>query len=194
MPQSTVPSMSPGCCQPAVPLAPDRVDTLEDSELIGDDLDSLLDCFSTEQESTEVKYLFVLCLDLCAQMFVCFKVIASCRRSAALASQNLIESFSRFFCCCPSSLKFLSPCSPDPHPERILGSQQDIHPHTNSSFGPARTNTPATPGLLQLRRQPTQLPGFLFRWWAQHYDRSTGYPGQPPNLAGSGCLRQLLGS
>ncbi|AWP18587.1 putative zinc finger CCCH domain-containing protein 7B-like [Scophthalmus maximus] len=53
MPQSTVPSMSPGCCQPAVPLAPDRVDTLEDSELIGDDLDSLLDCFSTEQESTE---------------------------------------------------------------------------------------------------------------------------------------------
>ncbi|XP_035470232.1 zinc finger CCCH domain-containing protein 7B isoform X3 [Scophthalmus maximus] len=45
--------IAPGCCQPAVPLAPDRVDTLEDSELIGDDLDSLLDCFSTEQESTE---------------------------------------------------------------------------------------------------------------------------------------------
>ncbi|XP_019962418.1 zinc finger CCCH domain-containing protein 7B-like isoform X2 [Paralichthys olivaceus] len=55
MPQSTATSMSPKCSQPVVPSMPDRVETdmVEDSELMGDDLDSLLDGFSTEQELTE---------------------------------------------------------------------------------------------------------------------------------------------
>ncbi|KAM7386464.1 hypothetical protein PAMA_009197 [Pampus argenteus] len=43
----------PNCRQPAVASVPDRLDTLEDSELMGDDLDRLLDCFPNEQESTE---------------------------------------------------------------------------------------------------------------------------------------------
>ncbi|XP_039976336.1 zinc finger CCCH-type containing 7Ba isoform X2 [Xiphias gladius] len=53
MPQSTIPSIPRSCRQPAVSPVPDRVDPLEDSELMGDDLDSLLDCFPTEQESTD---------------------------------------------------------------------------------------------------------------------------------------------
>ncbi|XP_071330413.1 zinc finger CCCH domain-containing protein 7B-like [Trachinotus anak] len=49
MPQSTIPST-----QPAAFSVADRVDVLEDSELMGDDLDSLLDGFPTgEQEPTE---------------------------------------------------------------------------------------------------------------------------------------------
>ncbi|XP_034448955.1 zinc finger CCCH domain-containing protein 7B-like [Hippoglossus hippoglossus] len=54
MPLSTVPSMFPSFLQPVVPSMPDRVetDTVEDSELIGDDLDSLLDGFSPEQETS----------------------------------------------------------------------------------------------------------------------------------------------
>ncbi|GAA6215588.1 zinc finger CCCH domain-containing protein 7B-like [Lates japonicus] len=53
MPQSTIPSILPSNRQPAVSLVPDKVDTLEDSEVMGEDLDSLLDCVPTEQEPTE---------------------------------------------------------------------------------------------------------------------------------------------
>ncbi|XP_075940873.1 zinc finger CCCH domain-containing protein 7B-like isoform X1 [Anarhichas minor] len=52
MPQSFISSPAP-CRQPAVSSVPDMVDTLEDSELMGDDLDSLLDCFPNETEPTE---------------------------------------------------------------------------------------------------------------------------------------------
>ncbi|XP_031726766.1 zinc finger CCCH domain-containing protein 7B-like isoform X4 [Anarrhichthys ocellatus] len=52
MPQSFIPSSAP-CRQPAVSSVPDKVDTLEDSEVMGDDLDSLLDCFPNETEPTE---------------------------------------------------------------------------------------------------------------------------------------------
>ncbi|XP_044038473.1 zinc finger CCCH domain-containing protein 7B-like isoform X2 [Siniperca chuatsi] len=53
MPESSFPSTTPSCRQPAVSSVPDTADTLEDSELMGDDLDSLLDCFPNEQEPTE---------------------------------------------------------------------------------------------------------------------------------------------
>ncbi|XP_045929095.1 zinc finger CCCH domain-containing protein 7B-like isoform X1 [Micropterus dolomieu] len=53
MSQPSSPSTTPSCHQPAVFKVPDTVDTLEDSELMGDDLDSLLDCFPNEQEPTE---------------------------------------------------------------------------------------------------------------------------------------------
>lgn len=45
----------PPSTQPAAALVPDALAVLEDSELMGDDLDSLLDCFSTEQETTQVQ-------------------------------------------------------------------------------------------------------------------------------------------
>ncbi|XP_068434358.1 zinc finger CCCH domain-containing protein 7B-like isoform X2 [Clinocottus analis] len=51
MPQSSIHSPAPSCHQPAVSSVPDIVDTCEDFELMGDDLDSLLDGFS--QEPTE---------------------------------------------------------------------------------------------------------------------------------------------
>lgn len=49
MPQSSIASPAPSCRQPAVSSVPD----MEDSELMGDDLDSLLDCFPNEQDPTE---------------------------------------------------------------------------------------------------------------------------------------------
>lgn len=54
MPQSSCTLSSPNHSKPAFFRLPDRVDTLEDSEVIGDDLDSLLDNFSTEPEPTQV--------------------------------------------------------------------------------------------------------------------------------------------
>ncbi|XP_070703241.1 zinc finger CCCH domain-containing protein 7B-like [Pempheris klunzingeri] len=53
MPQSSLPSTTPSSQQRAASSVPDIMDPLEDSELMGDDLDSLLDCFSNEQEPTE---------------------------------------------------------------------------------------------------------------------------------------------
>ncbi|XP_054462711.1 zinc finger CCCH-type containing 7Ba isoform X2 [Anoplopoma fimbria] len=53
MPQSSIPSPVPSYHQPAVSSVPDTLNTLEDSELMGDDLDSLLDCFRNETEPTE---------------------------------------------------------------------------------------------------------------------------------------------
>ncbi|KAK2833770.1 hypothetical protein Q5P01_017659 [Channa striata] len=53
-PQSTVTSTLSSCSQPSVPLA-NRMDTLDDLELMGDDLDSLLDCFPTEQKPAEIQ-------------------------------------------------------------------------------------------------------------------------------------------
>ncbi|XP_029294224.1 zinc finger CCCH domain-containing protein 7B-like isoform X2 [Cottoperca gobio] len=53
MPQSSIASPTPSYRQPSASSIADRVDTLEDSELMGDDLDSLLDCFSNEQGLTE---------------------------------------------------------------------------------------------------------------------------------------------
>ncbi|XP_034394534.1 zinc finger CCCH-type containing 7Ba isoform X2 [Cyclopterus lumpus] len=53
MPQSSIRSPAPSCRQPAVSTVPDIVDTLEDFELMGDDLDSLLDGFPNETEPTE---------------------------------------------------------------------------------------------------------------------------------------------
>lgn len=49
MPPSTIPST-----QPAANLVPEPLDMLEDPELMGEELDSLLDCFPTEQETTRV--------------------------------------------------------------------------------------------------------------------------------------------
>lgn len=42
---------------PTNAAAPEKVDAIEDSELMGDDLDSLLDCVSTDMDTTEVKSL-----------------------------------------------------------------------------------------------------------------------------------------
>ncbi|KAM9843096.1 zinc finger CCCH domain-containing protein 7B-like [Aulostomus maculatus] len=52
MPHST-PAVKSGCRQPTN-LVPNRVNTVDDSELIGDDLDSLLDFYPREQEPTKV--------------------------------------------------------------------------------------------------------------------------------------------
>lgn len=54
MPQPSFPSTPPSCNVPAVSAVPDTVGALEDSERLGDDLDSLLDCFPTEQGPTEI--------------------------------------------------------------------------------------------------------------------------------------------
>ncbi|XP_035805332.2 zinc finger CCCH domain-containing protein 7B-like isoform X3 [Amphiprion ocellaris] len=51
MPQPSFPCTPPSSNQPAVYAVPD---SLEDSERLGDDLDSLLDCFPTEQGPTEI--------------------------------------------------------------------------------------------------------------------------------------------
>lgn len=56
MPHSSRPSTTPNCRQPAVAIVPDKLDTLEDSELMGDDLDSLLDCFPNEQVPAEAAF------------------------------------------------------------------------------------------------------------------------------------------
>lgn len=56
MPHSSCPSTTPNCRQPAVASVPDRLDTLADSELMGDDLDSLLDCLPNEKEPTEAAF------------------------------------------------------------------------------------------------------------------------------------------
>lgn len=97
---------------------------------------------------------------------------------------------SLFFVFHPSSLEFPSPCFPDPHPGSLLSLHQNIHLHTNSSFCPARTNTPATPGLLQLGHQPTQLLGLLCRCWTQHCNCDTGYPRRPLDLWNWRCYRR----
>lgn len=55
MPQATTPSTVP--VSSTVPVL---VDTVDDSELMGDDLDSLLDCVPNDQEPPEVKSVFVL--------------------------------------------------------------------------------------------------------------------------------------
>ena len=53
-------STPPTCSQAAGPVVPD-LDAVEDLEVIGDDLDSLLDSFTSEQEPAEVKCaIFVL--------------------------------------------------------------------------------------------------------------------------------------
>uniref|UniRef100_A0A4W6DF91 Zinc finger CCCH-type containing 7B n=1 Tax=Lates calcarifer TaxID=8187 RepID=A0A4W6DF91_LATCA len=54
MPQSTIPSIPPSSCQPAISLVPDKVDTLEDSEVMGEDLDSLLDCPHTTSTCAQI--------------------------------------------------------------------------------------------------------------------------------------------
>ncbi|KAJ4932386.1 hypothetical protein JOQ06_010809 [Pogonophryne albipinna] len=53
MPQSSVPSRAPSFRQPAVASFPEMLDNLDDTELMGDDLDSLLDGFPVEQAPTE---------------------------------------------------------------------------------------------------------------------------------------------
>uniref|UniRef100_A0A3Q1EYM7 Zinc finger CCCH-type containing 7Ba n=1 Tax=Acanthochromis polyacanthus TaxID=80966 RepID=A0A3Q1EYM7_9TELE len=54
MPQPSFPSTPPSCNQPSVYAVSDTVGALEDSERLGDDLDSLLDCFPTEQGPAEI--------------------------------------------------------------------------------------------------------------------------------------------
>ncbi|KAI4822139.1 hypothetical protein KUCAC02_007701 [Chaenocephalus aceratus] len=54
MPQSSVPSRAPSFRQPAVASFPEMLDNLDDTELMGDDLDSLLDGFPEEQARTEL--------------------------------------------------------------------------------------------------------------------------------------------
>ncbi|XP_010787205.1 uncharacterized protein [Notothenia coriiceps] len=53
MPQSSVPSRAPSFRQPAVASFPEMLNNLEDTELMGDDLDSLLDDFPEVQAPTE---------------------------------------------------------------------------------------------------------------------------------------------
>lgn len=64
MPHSSRPSTNTSCHQPAVASVHDKLDTFEDLEVIGDDLDSLLDCFPNEQEPVKVKSQLVMCLSL----------------------------------------------------------------------------------------------------------------------------------
>ncbi|KAM6905372.1 zinc finger CCCH domain-containing protein 7B-like [Xenentodon cancila] len=52
-PEDRVSSTPPVGGQPAPPATPDRGEPVDDSEVIGDDLDSLLDSFSTEQGPSE---------------------------------------------------------------------------------------------------------------------------------------------
>lgn len=56
VPQPPVSSTPPVCSPPASSEVPDVLDAVEDSEVIGDDLDSLLDSFSSEQGPAEVKH------------------------------------------------------------------------------------------------------------------------------------------
>lgn len=56
MPQSSFPSTITGCSTPTNAAAPEKVDTIEDSELMGDDIDSLLDCVSTEPGAAEAVF------------------------------------------------------------------------------------------------------------------------------------------
>ncbi|XP_029946147.1 zinc finger CCCH domain-containing protein 7A-like [Salarias fasciatus] len=56
LPQSSHTLSSPNHNTPAFSRLPDRLESLEDSELMGDDLDSLLDDFSTQPEQTEVAF------------------------------------------------------------------------------------------------------------------------------------------
>ncbi|XP_033998686.1 zinc finger CCCH domain-containing protein 7B-like [Trematomus bernacchii] len=53
MPQSSVPSRAPSFRQPAVASFPEMLDNLDDTELMGDDLDRLLDDFPEEHAPTE---------------------------------------------------------------------------------------------------------------------------------------------
>jgi len=55
VPKSTFASTSPVDSLPASFLLPDSREAVEDSELMGDDLDSLLDGIPTEQGPAEVK-------------------------------------------------------------------------------------------------------------------------------------------
>lgn len=54
VPQSSFPSTPTSCSTPTNSAVPERSGTIEDSELMGDDIDSLLDCVSTEPETAEV--------------------------------------------------------------------------------------------------------------------------------------------
>ncbi|KAF7646029.1 hypothetical protein LDENG_00194770 [Lucifuga dentata] len=56
MPQSFVPSDLPSPRQPAVPSVSNDLDTLDDTELMGEDLDSLLDCFPNEQTHIQASF------------------------------------------------------------------------------------------------------------------------------------------
>ncbi|XP_035766703.1 zinc finger CCCH domain-containing protein 7B-like [Neolamprologus brichardi] len=53
VPQSSFPSTPTSCSTPTNSAVPERAGTIEDSELMGDDIDSLLDCVSTEPETAE---------------------------------------------------------------------------------------------------------------------------------------------
>ncbi|XP_026021389.1 zinc finger CCCH domain-containing protein 7B-like [Astatotilapia calliptera] len=53
VPQSSFPSTPTSCSTPTNSAVPERSGTIEDSELMGDDIDSLLDCVSTEPETAE---------------------------------------------------------------------------------------------------------------------------------------------
>uniref|UniRef100_A0A3B4HD84 Zinc finger CCCH domain-containing protein 7B-like n=1 Tax=Pundamilia nyererei TaxID=303518 RepID=A0A3B4HD84_9CICH len=52
VPQSSFPSTPTSCSTPTNSAVPERSGTIEDSELMGDDIDSLLDCVSTDGTST----------------------------------------------------------------------------------------------------------------------------------------------
>uniref|UniRef100_A0A3Q4G8S2 Zinc finger CCCH-type containing 7B n=1 Tax=Neolamprologus brichardi TaxID=32507 RepID=A0A3Q4G8S2_NEOBR len=52
VPQSSFPSTPTSCSTPTNSAVPERAGTIEDSELMGDDIDSLLDCVSTDGTST----------------------------------------------------------------------------------------------------------------------------------------------
>ncbi|KAK5616124.1 hypothetical protein CRENBAI_017132 [Crenichthys baileyi] len=54
VPKSTIPSTPPSSSRPAASAVPHRVEAVEDSEVMGDDLDSLLDSFPTGQVPSEV--------------------------------------------------------------------------------------------------------------------------------------------
>ncbi|CAJ1075845.1 zinc finger CCCH domain-containing protein 7B-like [Xyrichtys novacula] len=60
MPQTTFTPTIPSHPEPAPPVVPDVVDTFEDSELIGDDLDSLLDSFPNETTENHTQAAFAV--------------------------------------------------------------------------------------------------------------------------------------
>lgn len=80
MPQSSVPSTTP-----VSSTVSDISDPLEDSELMGDDLDSLLDCIPTEQEPAEVK-------PVCLSLQTCTHTLfTDCGMKVSLAGKKLLS-------------------------------------------------------------------------------------------------------
>lgn len=147
----------------SVSLVPDREDALDDCELMGEDLDSLLDCFPAEPEPTKVKYepnvwqLFVCTVTSLIELIqlkhytwcssICYLISANIHQTLHIWSGSVVLLLLLFF------LIIITPLSFSLFSGSFLSPQQDVHTH--GSLCPSRTNPPATPGLLQLVCEPT---------------------------------------